>query len=173
MQKNHRLSLFCCIIAISLPSFTVFAQDSKSEAVKTLNAFYQFHRAHKNVFTRAEIVRRKKWLTPELYQLLLKEDAREVKEARKHPDEKPYFEGLPFTAIEEYPPPKLKMGDAKVEADTAKIEMEFVYGKGGKDNESKWTVEMQKVNNAWLISNIIYEGGEDLLKTLGERAAEK
>jgi len=172
MRKNYRLILLC-LLAGSLMSISIAAQDDKAAAVKTLNAFYQFHRAHKNDFSRAQLNLRKKWLTPELYQLLLKEDARETREARQHPNEKSYFEGLPFTAIEEYPPPKLKMGDAKVDGDMAQIEMKFVYGKGGKDNESKWTVEMHKVNNAWLISNIIYESGDDLLKTLKERAAGK
>jgi len=172
MRKNYLLILLC-LLAVSLLSVSASAQDDKAAAVKTLNAFYQFHRAHKNVFSKAQINLRKKWLAPELYQLLLKEDARETREARRHPNEKPYFEGLPFTAIEEYPPPKLKMGDAKVEGDTAQIEMKFVYGKGGKDNESKWTVEMKKVNAVWLISNILFEGGEDTLKTLKERAAGK
>ena len=172
MPKNYRLFLLC-LLAASLLSISALAQDDKAAAVKTLNAFYQFHRAHKNIFNKAQINLRKKWLTPELYQLLLKEDAREMREARQYPDEKPYFEGLPFTAMEEYPPPKLKMGDAKVEGDTAQIEMKFVYGKGGKDSESKWTVEMKKVNSVWLISNIFFEGGEDTLKTLKERAAGK
>jgi hypothetical protein len=169
MRKNYRLFLLC-LLTVSLLSIPASAQDDKAAAVKTLNDFYQFHRAHKNVFNKAQLNLRKKWLTPELYQLLLREDARETREARQHPDEKPYFEGLPFTAIEEYPPPKWKMGDAKVEGDTAQIEMKYVYGKGGKDRESKWTVEMKKVNAAWLISNIIYEDGDDLLKTLKERA---
>src|SRR5262249_37653149 len=153
--KNILRLTVVCLMAISLFAMSAAAQDAKADAIKALNAFYQFDRAHsKDSFSRAAIVSRQKWLTPELYQLLLKEVAKEAREAKKHPNEAPYFEGLPFTAIEEIPKPKLKMGEAIIDGDVAKIEMKFVYGKGGKDNESIWTVEMQNTKGEWLISNI-------------------
>src|SRR5262245_15975556 len=82
------------------------SQTSKTLAPDaTVRSFYTFHFAHNKNFTRANVQRRRQWLSPELLKLLLNEFKREDEYSKDHPNEDfvPYMEGDPFTSSQEYP----------------------------------------------------------------------
>ena len=75
----------------------------QAPAVKAVRAFYAFHLARNKNFTLRNVQQRKRFLTPELYGLLVLEIKRQSAYSASHPDEAPYFEGDPLTDSQEYP----------------------------------------------------------------------
>jgi len=58
--------------------------SSRDQALAVVRSFYQFHVAHNKDFTVRNIRQRKRWLTPELFGLLLAELKREAEESKAH-----------------------------------------------------------------------------------------
>ena len=79
---------------------------------EAVRAFYTFHLAHNKDLTVRNVRLRKRWLTPDLYKLLL-DELREAEARKTHPDEAPYFEGDPLTDSQEYPD-SFRVGNAEV-----------------------------------------------------------
>src|SRR6266536_1398959 len=88
------------IAALALCAVPVHARqpDRQFAATATVRAFYKFHFSHDQTFTPKTLVRRRKWLTPELYDLLRYELERDTPK-----DEPPEIEGDPFTDSQEGP----------------------------------------------------------------------
>ncbi|MFY9571481.1 MAG: hypothetical protein WAV20_08795, partial [Blastocatellia bacterium] len=86
------------IVLLNLPAVAVsFSGGARAPASNAVRSFYKYHLAHNKDFTVRNVRLRKRWLTPELYRLLLKELNRQAEYSKTHPDEVPDFNGDPFT----------------------------------------------------------------------------
>jgi hypothetical protein len=135
-------------------------QEAASRAVR---AFYTYHLARNKDFTVRNVRLRKRWLTPELYNLLLGELKREADRSKADPDEAPYFEGDPLTASQEYPD-SFRVGTAEVSGDRAKVTVTLLWSdrtSRGRDKRDI-VVEVSKRGAAWLINDIIDSIGSKL-----------
>jgi hypothetical protein len=99
--RARRISLISIAVILSLgaqapaKAQTASPQEPATNAVRS---FYAFHLAHNKDFTVRNVQLRKRFLTAELYGLLLKELKRQAAESKAHPDEAPDFEGDPLYA---------------------------------------------------------------------------
>ena len=141
------------------------AKSSAAAAVKAVQSFYSFHLAHDMGFTRENIVRRRRWLTPELYRLLLDEYHREELLSAKHPDEVVFMEGDPFTDTQEHPK-TFRVGRAVSRGSWASVPVDF-YLDGHVLRKAR--IELSRRGRVWLIHNIFTDDDEDLLKLLRRR----
>ena len=135
-------------------------QDLASRAVRS---FYTFHLGRNKDFTVSNIRLRRRWLTPELYKLLLGELKRDAEQRKAHPDEAPYFEGDPLTDSQEYPD-SFRMGKTEVSGDRAKVTVTLQWSartSRGRDQRDI-VVEVIKRGAGWLINDIINNQGSRL-----------
>jgi hypothetical protein len=157
------LSLACLFIF----SVGISAQKSsgKNRAVEAVKTFYRFHFSHNDDFNEKQVGLRSKFFTPTLKRLFYVELKRQRKYLRKYPDNKPYFEGLPFQPIE-FCPKDYRVGAAQIKQRTAIVRVNFVYGKSSctaKDGELiSYQILLSKVGERWLIDNIVYENSNKL-----------
>lgn len=99
---------------------TQTAARSQTPAIVAVRSFYTFHLAHNKDFTLRNIQQqRKRFLTPELYGLLVNEIKRQAVYSKAHPDEAPDYEGDPLTDSQEYPD-SFRVGKADVTVDRLK-----------------------------------------------------
>jgi hypothetical protein len=158
------------LLVVAFTSLTVSAQTRRavvkpSGAVEAVQSFFRFHLAHKKGFTRENIVRRRRWLTPELYRLLLGEYHREELESARHPDEVVFMEGDPFTDSQEHPD-SFRVGAAVMRGSRATIPVTFYLKRAVL---KKARVEVARRGRVWLIHNMLPDDDEDLLKMLRGR----
>ncbi|MEK6406111.1 MAG: DUF3828 domain-containing protein [Acidobacteriota bacterium] len=136
---------------------------TRSPASAAVRSFYAFHLAHNKDFTVRNVQQRKRWLTPELYKLLLNELKRQAEESKAHPDEAPYFEGDPLTDSQEYPD-SFRVGKTDVSGDQAKVTVTLMWSartSRGRDKR-EIVVEVTKSGQAWLINDVINNEGSSL-----------
>ena len=81
-----------------LLSTAAFAQ--KQDAATAVKDFYRFHFSNENTFNQKEVSLRQRFFTPKLRQLFNPEFKRQKIYFEKYPDNKPFFNGLPFQPIE-------------------------------------------------------------------------
>ena|SRR5215831_1460893 len=150
---------------------SVLAQAPKPEdtALRSVREFYAYHLAHNKDFTVRNIQLRKRFLTPELYGLLVKELKRQAAESKAHPDEAPDYEGDPLTDSQEYPD-SFRVGKAEMAGDVAKVTVTLQWSARTSRGVDKRdiTVEATKGATGWLINDIINSQGsrlQDDLKT--------
>jgi uncharacterized protein DUF3828 len=139
------------------------AAGPQDAAVRAVRSFYTFHLARNKDFKPANVRLRRRFLTPELYQLLLDELKREEARSKTQPDEAPYFEGDPLTDSQEYPD-SFRMGKADMSGDRAKVTVTMVWSaktSRGRDQRDI-VVEVAKSGAAWLIDDIISSDGSRL-----------
>ena len=134
-----------------------------ADAALAAESFYRFHFARDRGFLRANIVARRRWLSPELYRLMLNEFRREAAFRKAHPDEVPFMTGDPFTDAQEYPD-TFDVGLAAVRGNRATVPVTF----GWRDVAEKKTlqVELLRQGNRWLVHDLRREGSAGLLKLL-------
>ena len=152
-----------------------FAQTNTP--LETVNSFYRYDRSHSQNFTRANIEARRPWLTSDLYSLFQKEFKREDSYLKKHPTDKPYFEGLPFQPIDE----TCKVGRRMLHkaltvlhgtenAKNATILAQFAFPKPCKaPDNTVYTIALVKVKNGWLIDDVLYEDNRSLKTDLNRK----
>jgi len=120
-------------------------------------------------FTRQSVRLKRRWITPELYGLLLNEFKREGEYGKAHPKEDfvPYMEGDPFTDSQEYPT-SFRVGKASVSDDSAKVTVTFLWGSKNSSSQDQRNTVIELVRNqgAWVIRNIVQADGRDLLTDL-------
>ena len=147
-------------VQASVAAQTAGAQDP---AVRAVRSFYTFHLARSKDFTVRNVQLRKRFLTPELYGLLLKELKRQAAESKAHPDEAPDFEGDPLTDSQEYPD-SFRMGKAEVSGDVAKVTVALLWSpRTGRGRDKRdIVVEVTKSGGGWLINDIIDNQGSRL-----------
>ena len=151
------LSLVVCTPA---PARTASSQDAAASAVR---AFYTFHLSRNKNFTVRNVQLRKRFLTAELYGLLLKELKRQAAKSKAHPDEAPDFEGDPLTDSQQYPD-SFRVGKAEVSGDLAKVTVTLLWSartSRGRDKRDI-IVEMTKRGSGWLINDIVNNQGSRL-----------
>ena len=153
------------IAAALLPGLNVVAQtgNSNNAASRAVHSFYTFHLARNKDFTVRNISLRKRWLTPELYRLLLDELRYEAIRSKTNPDEAPYFEGDPLTNSQEYPD-SFRVGDSEVSGRIARVTVTMLWSEKtsrGRDQRDI-VVELAKSGAGWLISDIIDNQGSRL-----------
>ena len=137
-----------------------------------MREFYRVHFSHKDIFNEREVARRRQFFTPRLARLFDAELKRQRIYAKKHPDEKPYFEGLSFTPLE-FCPSKYSVGSAPSKGRKTTVNINFVSGKisvcDGKDEiKTVYRVALLKIGGKWLIDDVIYDNGETLTDAFNE-----
>jgi len=147
-----------------------FAQGEESSAVKTVGEFYSLHfaRADRMYFSPENIRSKRKWLTPGLYRLMLYEFSREREYEKVNADQpqKPYFSGDVFTDSESYPQ-IFRITGSKQEGGRAWVTV-VVYWNDNTVGRMKRRIRvvLAKQEGNWLIDNLLYEEGKDLVSEL-------
>src|SRR5215470_17738345 len=161
------LSLILLVVGNVTLAQTPKPEDAASRAVRT---FFTYHLAHNKDFTVGNIQLRKRWLTPELYNLLLKELKRQAAESKAHPDEAPDYEGDPLTDSQEYPD-SYHVGKAEMAGDVAKVTVTLQWSARTSRGVDKRdiTVEATKGATGWLINDIINNQGSRLREDLKKK----
>jgi hypothetical protein len=166
-----RAALFAALILLTTapPARAQTARRAAAAGEQAVKSFYSYHFAHDRGFLRANVVQRRRWLSPELYRLLLNEFSREAAFRKAHPDEVPFITGDPFTDTQEYPD-TFAVGVAVVSGNTARVPVTF----GRRDAAEKRTlqIELRKQGGRWLIHDVCREGDAGLLKLLRRPAYE-
>lgn len=160
--------LFFSIILLLFAS-NIFGQKTTPD--ETVREFYKFHLAHQNILNAQEIKRRQRFFTPRLQKLFADELKRQTLYLQKHPDDKPFFEGLPFQPIE-FCSKDYNVENARIEQLTATVKINFVYGKSScKASDGTkifYEMSLQKINGKWLIDDVKYDDGKTLTDDFNE-----
>ena len=171
---HEKKLLFIFILANFLfISNDAFAQNraDKSRAIEAVRVFYQFHFSHKDIFNQTEVSRRRRFFTSKLQQLFDAELKRQRIYLKKYPDNKPYFEGLPFQPIE-FCPENYSVGAAQSTRQKATVKVNFVYGKSSCDAKDGtkiiYKMLLSKLNGKWLIDDVVYDDGTTLTQAFSE-----
>ena len=139
------------------------AASPRDAAVRAVRSFYTFHLARNKDFTTSNMRLRRRFLTAELYKLLLDELKREAEQSKAHPDEAPYFEGDPLTDSQEYPD-SFRVGKAEMSGDRVKVTVTLLWSartSRGRDQRDI-VVEVTRSGASWLINDIINNTGSRL-----------
>jgi hypothetical protein len=152
------------ILSLGVPAAARAQPASPQDpAAKAVRAFYTFHLSHNKDFTVRNIGLRKRFLTAELYDLLLKELKRQARESKAHPDEAPEFEGDPLTDSQEYPD-SFRVVTSEVDGNTAKVTVTLLWSartSRGRDKRNI-VVEVSKTASRWLINDVVNNQGSSL-----------
>jgi hypothetical protein len=165
------LTVFFAVFAV-----TTFAQNETPMAAA--KSFYAFHKTHDSSFTRATVDARKGWFSNALYNLFLRELQREKAFLKKHPNDKPYFgEGLPFQPWDE----TCTVGKKKLhkqlsfrpdaeDTNIATVRVTFAFPSPCKTPDANvYTLQMVRSTRGWVIDNLIYDAGTDLVTDLNRK----
>jgi len=159
--------LICTSLILSLGAYSVAAaqspDNSPAQAATTVRSFFAFHFAHNKNFTVRNVQQRKRWLTPELYQLLLQELKLEAQESKAHPDEVPYFEGDPFTDSQDYPNSH-RVGKVEINGESARVPVTLLWSTrtGRISDKRDIVVELTRGSSGWLIKDVVNKEGSRL-----------
>jgi hypothetical protein len=168
-----KCNLLCAGFALLMMVIGISAQSETPRS--SLTAFYKYDRAHSQTFNRTNINARKRWLSPELYSLLINELRRDAAYLRKNPGDKPYFgDGLPFQPLKENCESgkgrRLVVKQEFQKGNRAAATATFAYPKPCSDADPVvYTIGMIKVGGRWVIDDVNY--GEDT--TLKQRLRRK
>lgn len=166
--------LFAPIMFAAL-ALSAFAQTKTP--LEAANTFYKYDRAHSQNFSRANIDARRAWFSAELYALLLKELRRETAYLKKNPNDKPYFEGLPFQPIDETCKAgrknlhkALTVSRGTEDTTTATVLASFAFPKPCKDPDTTvYSIALIKGRIGWLIDDVRYEDNHSLKADLNRK----
>ncbi len=145
-------------------------QPTDESALQTVKEFYRLHflPGSKMYFEPKYIRSRRKWLTPALYRLMLYEFRREAAYAKAHPDLqlKPYFSGDVFTDAESLPQ-VFRVTSVRQEKNKAIVTV-WVYWNDNTVGKMKRKIRVVLLQSQtqWLIDNLLYEDGKDLVTQL-------
>ena len=155
------------------------AFGQSSTPVGTVKSVLVYEQQHDNVrdltFNRRNLNIYKKWITPELYRLFLVELSREQREARVHPDEKPYFgDGMDFGPGKEYCKAhgrvytqQFSLRKAIVSGGSAIVPASFFYNKAcGVVEPTVYRFKLVRRPSSWLIDDIDYRDNTTLRRDL-------
>ena len=154
----HRHSLIVAVAMLLMPIEGVPQVSRSADPTGVVRSFYRFHLARDKNFTRGNVMRRKQWLSPALYRLLLNEFVREEEYNRSHPNESfvPYMEGDPFTSSQEFPT-SFRIGNSLLTQNKADVKIIFLWSarsSRGRDQRNV-QIELIKRSGSWLIDNVI------------------
>lgn len=143
-------------------------------ATPVMQGFYGSHfaSAERMLFTRENVRRERGWLSPRLYRLMLHELRRAAEVEREYTGvnaKKPYISGDMFTNSEN-PPQVFRLGKSSQKRGTAEVDV-WCYWNDQTIGRMKRRVKVRLVlsKGKWLIDNLLYEGGSDLVSMLSRR----
>ena len=168
---SHQVAMISSIAMVLALSFGIQTgaanaqtpANSQAAAIRAVRSFYTFHLAHNKDFTLRNVQQRKRFLTPELYGLLVGEIKRQGAYSKAHPDEAPDFEGDPLTDSQEYPD-GFRVGKADGSRDAVKVTVTLLWSartSRGRDKRDI-VVEMTRSGQAWLINDVFSKDGTSL-----------
>ena len=166
IKTTATVAVFAALIFCAPPAPRVSAQTKSraaADAARAAETFYRYHFARDRGFTRANIVRRRRFLSSELYRLMLNELRREAAFRKAHPNEVPFMTGDPFTDSQEGPE-IFTVGFAEASGNTASVQVSFSW----RDVEQGHVLEVELLRGGgrWLIHDIRRVGSAGLLKLL-------
>lgn len=157
----------CAVICLALSAGAQGARRAAAgaHAREAVRSFLTFHLANDKGFTERNVRRRRRWLTPELYRLLLSELRRESLRSRLS-DEAPCVNGDPFTNSQEYPS-SFRVGPARPLGGKVRVDVVLVWKLGtGALDEKQIGMELSRRAGTWRIDNVLGRDGEDLVSLL-------
>ena len=167
IHPGRLISLIVIVWALSLGAQTAAnaqtAASSQAPAINAVRSFYAFHLAHNKAFTLRNVQQRKRFLTRELYGLLVGEIKRQASYSKAHPDEVPDFEGDPLTDSQEYPD-SFRVGKADGSSDVVRVTVTLLWSarhSRGRDKRDI-VVEMTRSGQTWLINDVVNNEGKTL-----------
>ena len=124
----------------------------------------KYDAANSQIFNRANVDARKKWMSSELYAKFLRELEREKAYLGKNPTDKPHFgDGFPFRPIDETCTlngreyrRSISYGQVTIKGDLANVDVYFKYPKGCNIPDVLYAVNMSKEGARWVIDDIRY-----------------
>lgn len=170
-MKPSRYFLILAFALFLLPIKTTLAQGAGTDAPgMVVYSFYKFHFSHSKSFTKRNVLTRQRWLTPDLFHLLMNEFVREDQYAKSHPKESfvPYMDGDPFTNSQEYPT-SFRSGSPVVSENEATVPVTFLWDAARRGDGDQRNIEIQllRQRGRWLINNIVNKAaGDDLMVNL-------
>jgi hypothetical protein len=152
------------IILMLAATMAVSAQSKLNGPKAAVAAFYRFDAANSQVFNSANIDARKRWLSAELYKLLINELAREKEFLKANPTDKPHFgDGLPFRPLDEVCELNgkkhrrtISYGQITAKGGLANVDVYFKYPKACNIPDILYAVNMSIENSRWVIGDIRY-----------------
>jgi hypothetical protein len=121
-------------------------------------------------FAKPNVRRRRAWLTPALFQLLMNEFHRDEQYAKAHPNETyvPYMEGDPFTDSQALPN-AFRVGRSELFGNKATVAVSMLWTAKNPEgpDERKLNIQLLRIGDKWLISNVVNpHDGDDLVADL-------
>ena len=159
-----RRTILIAALFLSLPPLAgAGVRGQQPSAASAVNSFYRFHLSHNMDFNARNIQLRRRWLTPELYQLLLNEIKRQAAYSKAHPDEIPDYDGDPFTDSQEYPD-SFRAGKQVMDGERAKVTVTLFWSARTSRGRDKRDIVVEAVQgpSGWLIADIINSEGSTL-----------
>ncbi|HMQ04241.1 MAG TPA: hypothetical protein PKD26_10035 [Pyrinomonadaceae bacterium] len=157
-------------IFLALAAAAAFSQQSTPKAA--VESFYKFDRANSQTFNRQNIEVRKKWLSKELYDLLLNELDREAEYLRANPTDKPHFgDGLPFQPLAEICEVggkkysnSYRFGRVTIKGEIANVDVIFFHPKACKFDDTVFGLRLGKENGKWVIEDVLFVADHSTLQ---------
>ncbi|MBL8125486.1 MAG: hypothetical protein JNJ39_15400 [Blastocatellia bacterium] len=155
------------------------AYGQRSTPSRTVRSMLLYEQRHDNtedvLLNRRNLNIYRRWITPSLYRVLLRELIREERESKLHPDEKPYFgDGMQFGARKEYCakdgvqyPQQFFVNKTRFRRRSAIVPASFFYNKacdGGEPVVFKF--KLVRIRGKWLIDDVDYGDGGELRKDM-------
>jgi len=168
----HTLFIVSILTALLSAGSSAFVAEQSPALV--VRGFYTRHFVSpKRMFFSRENVRRESGsLSPKLYRLMLHElqRAEEVEREYKGADaKKPYISGDVFTNSES-PPQVFRLGKSSQSRGTAEVEVWCYWNDQTVGRmKSRMRVLLVLVKDKWLIDNLVYEDGTNLVSMLSRR----
>lgn len=162
-------------LAIALQAMPAAGADDADrdlvKAVHVVRTFYRYHLSHDMRFTETTVAKRKEWLSPDFYALLLAEVRRPA-----NPEEAPFVNGDPFTDSQDFPT-RVETGAAvRTGEDTITVEVELRWTRRVREyRQYRWerrpvtrevedaparrlTVRLSRGQRLWRIDDLLSEG---------------
>lgn len=141
------------------------------KAVHVVRTFYTYHLKHDMRFDEGTVVKRKEWLSPDFYRLLLTETRRPADSG-----EAPFVDGDPFTDSQEYPNRAESGRATRVGVDAIDVEVTFFWTRRVREyRQYRWrnepvereieeapprtlTVRLTRGDRLWRIDDLVSNG---------------
>jgi hypothetical protein len=158
---------YCITLVLAFASSLVTMGQQRAD--DTVRHALRYEQTHDNgpdiVFNRRNLEIRRKWMTLSLYRLYLIELAREERESKERPDEKPYLgDGMDFSPMKEsckvgnkFYLQRFLLSKARVLRTRAYVRARFFYHPDCDYGEyTYYTFILKRGGRAWFIDDIDY-----------------
>lgn len=173
---KRRGSIAWCVVVLVFGLAGAARAEEKPDrdlvkAVHVVRTFYTYHLKHDMRFDEGTVAKRKEWLSPDFYRLLLAETRRPADTG-----EAPFVNGDPFTDSQEYPNRAESGRATRVGADVIEVEVTFFWTRTVREyRQYRWesvpvereieeapprtlTVKLTRGDRLWRIDDLIADG---------------